>query len=68
MVKSYVAHVIIVSSPVPQDLRFLTPLGLGLGLGLGGQGLGLGFDNKNMYVIHMYHQCVNLEPGLFISI
>ena len=51
MVKSYVAHVIIVSPPVPQDLRFLTPLGLGLGLGLGGQGLGLWLDNTALQIL-----------------
>ena len=49
MVRSYrwggvvVAHVIIVSPPVPQEFGFFTSLGLGLGLG--GQGLGLGLDN-----------------------
>ena len=40
-----VAHVIIVSPPVPKDFEFFTSLGLGLGLVLGGQGLGLGLDN-----------------------
>ena len=40
-----VAHVILVSPPVPIGLGFFISLGLGLGLGLGGQGLGLGLDN-----------------------
>ena len=41
-----VAHVILVSPPVPIGLVFFISLGLGLGLGLGGQGLGLGLDNN----------------------
>ena len=40
-----VAHVILVSPPVPIGLGFFISSGLGLGLGLGGQGLGLGLDN-----------------------
>ena len=41
----WVAHVIIVSPPVPIGLGFFTFLGLGLRLVLGGQDLGLGLDN-----------------------
>ena len=40
-----VAHVILVSPPVPIGLGFFISLGLGLGLGQGGHGLGLGLDN-----------------------
>ena len=40
-----VAHVILVSSPVPIGLLVGTTLGLGLGLGLGGLHLGLWLDN-----------------------
>ena len=40
-----VAHVILVSDPVPIGLWILTVLGLGLGLGLGILDLGLGLDN-----------------------
>ena len=41
------AHVIIVSPPVPKDFGLFTSLDLGLGLVLlGGHGLGLGLKNN----------------------
>ena len=60
MVKSYrwwwggvgrvVAHVIIVSPPVPIGLGFEFWTALGLSLGLRGLDLGLGLDNSQYYI------------------